>query len=268
MFPTLALAAALSLAPAQNAALNISNARLTFGGALGTTRADSRFLPGDLFVLAFDIENLKIDAKGKVQYQIAMDITDAKGKSAYSTKDMQGAYLTLGGTKLPSSAFARLTPEFYPAGTYSCRITITDQATKATKDLVKEFEVLPGAFGIVYVVASSDEQAASHSPLGGSVGQLMWLHFYVVQFGRDDKTKEPDVSVEIKALESGKAVTEKPLTLRYNKEVPRNATEIANGIVVPFNRAGQFVVEIKAECNITKKTSTIKVPLTATPAPR
>src|SRR5262245_2172207 len=267
MFPTLALAAALSLAPAQNAALNIGNARFTFGGALGATRSDNRFLPGDLFVMAFDIENLSVDAEGKVQYEIAMDITDAKGKSAYSTKDVQGAYLALGGTKLPSSAFAPLTPEYYPPGTYSCRISVTDQANKASKELVKQFEVLPAAFGIVYVVASSDQQAVLHSPLGGSVGQLMWLHLNVVQFGRDDKTKLPDVTIEVKILEAGKPVTQKAKTWQYTK-VPRSVAEIDHHIVVPFNRAGQFVVEIKADCNVTKKTSTIRVPLTVTPAPR
>jgi hypothetical protein len=267
MFPTLALAAALSLAPAQNGALTISNDRLTFGGALGPTRPDNKYQPGDLFLLAFDIENLTVDKEGKVGYQIAMEITDAKGKSVYSTKDGQGAYLPLGGTKLPSSAFAPLAPEYYPPGTYTCRISIVDQATKAAKELTKKFDVVPAAFGIVNLVASNDQQALLHSPFGGYVGQLLWLNFNVVQFARDDKTKEPDVSVELRVLEGGSPVTKQPQALHYTR-LTRGVTEIANQMVVPFNRAGKFTVEIKAECNVTKKTSTVTIPLTVTPAPR
>src|SRR5438093_7606915 len=106
MFPTLALAAALTLAPAQNPALDISNARVTFGGEFGPTRPDNRLLPGDIFFLAFDIDNLKLD-DGKVQFAIGMEVTDATGKTFFSQKPTEhDVLLPLGGSKLPANAYA------------------------------------------------------------------------------------------------------------------------------------------------------------------
>ena len=42
----------------------------------------------------------------------------------------------------------------------------------------------------------------------------------------------------------------------------------SDDMILKFTRAGKFTVEIKAECKVTKKTSTITIPLTVMPAPR
>src|SRR5438105_1567355 len=129
MFPTLALAAALTLAPAQNSALDISNARITFGGEFGPSRPDNRLLPGDVFFLAFDIDNLKLDEMGKAQYAIGMEVTDAAGKSIYSQKPAdQDMLLPLGGTKLPARAYVTLGLD-QAKGTYNCKVTVVDRVT-------------------------------------------------------------------------------------------------------------------------------------------
>src|SRR5207248_1050493 len=83
MIPTLALAAALGLAPSQPAgALSLKNVRVTYG-ELGAPRNDDKLLPGDLYFIAFDIEGIKVDAAGKVSYSMAMDVTDKAGKSIF-----------------------------------------------------------------------------------------------------------------------------------------------------------------------------------------
>src|SRR5579862_9260230 len=65
MLTSVALAAALTLAPAQGA-LTLSGARVTYG-ELGAARPDLKFLPGDIFFVGFDIDGIKVDESGKVQ---------------------------------------------------------------------------------------------------------------------------------------------------------------------------------------------------------
>src|SRR5262249_38091375 len=77
MLSTLVLTAALSLTPAQNDGLTLSNARTTLGGILGPRRANNDYLPGDVCYMAFDIENLKLAADGTAEYAIGMEVTDA-----------------------------------------------------------------------------------------------------------------------------------------------------------------------------------------------
>src|SRR5262245_58310835 len=66
MWNALALSA-LVLAPAQADQLSISNVR-ELHGFMGIPRAESKVLPGDLLVIAFDIDNIKIDEDGKASF--------------------------------------------------------------------------------------------------------------------------------------------------------------------------------------------------------
>src|SRR5262245_22299681 len=106
MFPTLVLAAALSLSPGQNSALAISNDRLTFCGELGPVRPNNKFLPGDTVYLAFDMENLTMDGAGNVQYSMGMEVTDAAGKAIFTAPpaDIEEKYPS-GGSKIAARAF-------------------------------------------------------------------------------------------------------------------------------------------------------------------
>src|SRR5262249_192368 len=257
----------LSLTPAQNAPLNISNARLTFGGSLGTTRANDRLLPGDMLQIAFDIENLKADDSGLVQFLLGLEVTDSAGKSIYSAPpELQETFLALGGTKLQSNAWTAI-PMGTTPGKCQSKVTVIDQATKTKKELVKSFEVTQPEFGIVAVTASSDKPGQLQCPFGGAVGQAIWLNFNVVHFGRDPQTREPDVLVEVSLLEHGKLVNQKPVSNSI-KLLPKATSFIGNSIQLPLTREGEFVIQIKSECKVTKKTSTIKIPLTVTPAPK
>src|SRR5262249_46660303 len=58
MWATLALSAAL-MAPSQKGTLELKNVRMT-RGILGQERTDTKLLPGDVFVVAFDIDGLKV----------------------------------------------------------------------------------------------------------------------------------------------------------------------------------------------------------------
>ena len=79
MYCSLTVAAAMALAPGQAGGLTISNIRTTYG-ELGAPRAEARYLPGDLFFLAFEIEGLSLGRDGKVSYTMAMEVLDKAGK--------------------------------------------------------------------------------------------------------------------------------------------------------------------------------------------
>src|SRR5919198_4391549 len=106
MWATLAFAASLSLAPAQQPSgqLKLTNDRVTYG-ALGATRADTKLLPGDWFYVMFDIENLAVSKSGKVQYSMSMELTNSQGKTEVKKdpQDME-AMASLGGNKMPMFA--------------------------------------------------------------------------------------------------------------------------------------------------------------------
>ena len=263
MLGTLVLSAALSLTPAQTPTLGLSNDRITFGGEFGPVRPSNKLLPGDVFFLAFDIDNLKLDGQGKGSFTMSMNVTDASGKSVYEQKPVKHeAVLPLGGTKLPARAFFASTPEM-PAGLYNCRMTVTDAATNESKTLDKPFEVLPKAFGLVGMFCSFDDKGEVPAPFMGVTGQALWLHFFVVAFERDATAKQPHIEVQIRAYDSeGKPTIEQPRVLVVNKDIPEKETGIPMSIPMPMNRVGTFTIEIRAEDKVSGRTSRMAFPIT------
>ena len=66
MLATLTLMSALSLPAADAGELQLTNARVTYG-RLGPTRKDTKFLPGDVYFVTFDIEGLQFNKEGNAQ---------------------------------------------------------------------------------------------------------------------------------------------------------------------------------------------------------
>jgi hypothetical protein len=269
MFPTLALAAALTLAPAQNAALDISNVRVTFGGEFGPTRPNNQFLPGDIFFFVFDIDNLKVDEYGRAKYSIGMEVTDAAGKSIYTQKPMdQEALMLLGGSKLPAHAYVEIGLD-QAKGMYNCKVTVTEKESKATKSVETKYEVLAPAFGTVVLFTSNDDKGEVQSPMAGIAGQTLWLHFEVVNFGRNPQTKEINVTAEIRVTDKdGKATTQKPLQYITDKTPKEDDRSVDYHIGLPLNRAGVFNVTLKTECKLTGKSYSMSFPIVVSPTPK
>src|SRR5262245_36224963 len=222
MYPMLALAA-LTLAPAQDGPLSISNERITFCGEFGPSRPNNRFLPGDTFYLASDVDNLKMEKDGSVEYMMGMEVTNSAGQSIYKQPPVKNKMvLPLGGSKMPARGFVLLDVTT-PPGMYNCRLTVTDAATNASKSVDKSFEVLPAAFGMVSMFTSADDKAEIPAPLMGIPGQVLYLNFVVVGFGRKQNAKgslQPSVITELRILDqSGKPMTEQPSSLAYDDGV-------------------------------------------------
>jgi hypothetical protein len=244
MLSTLVLAAALNFGPAQSG-LNLTNSRVTFGGQFGPNRPDHRYLPGDLFFMVFDIEGLRGDAQGRVNYAIGMVVTNSAGKEILNNKpEPTEAVIPLGASKLPARAFL-IVPGV--RGAYTCTMTVTDRKTNASKSVSENFEVIEPAFGIVGFRVTYDMEDTMPAPLQGVTGQALVMHFGIINFMRDPVTHQPTNQIEVRIFdESGKPTTEQPQLFVVKQGVNEDKPMIELNIPLTLSREGNFTVELKA----------------------
>jgi hypothetical protein len=263
---TIALAAALAIAPGRTSELALSNVRLTYRD-FGSTRADARYLPGDVFFLSFDMDGLKINDDGEVGYSMGMDMLDKVGKAVFSAPPGQSrVQLPLGGTKLPGNVYIPISQDM-PPGTYTCKVTIADaSAPKVTKIIEQKFEVLPKDFGLVALYVARDEKGMFASGMSGVAGQTVYVHFGLANFGRD-AAKKPDAAVELRVFDaSGQVTTKKPIVGVVPRELPERDQFVPCVFPLALSRDGAFKVEIRAADKVTGKTTTLTFPITVYPA--
>jgi hypothetical protein len=261
MWTTLGLAAALTLAPAQTDALDLTNIRPVYG-YLGTARPNSKLLPGDVFFVTFEIDNIKVSPVGEVLYSMGMELLDGKGKTQFK-KDPESlkALNSLGGKSLPAMAHVDIGLDTAP-GKYTLKVTVTDQSTKtnSSKSFEREFEVVPMEFGLVRLNLTYDVEGRTPAPATGVPGQSVFLNLAAVGFKRNKD--EPNVSVEMAIQDgAGKPVLAKPFTAEV-KELPREYQALPMQFRVDLNRPGKFTVKLKATDNVSKKTAELTFPLT------
>jgi hypothetical protein len=261
MLPTLALAAALSLAPAQGG-LQLTNNRLTIG-ELGPTRTSNKLVPGDLLFIGFDIEGLTIDPEGTARYTMAMEVTDAGGKIIFKQDPRELIdFVPLRGSKIPARGFIMVGLD-QDAGNYVCKITVTDPKTKATQSLNTKFEVTKKEFAVVGVFASHDERGALSASTTGVVGQTVFMQLMVASFTRDTKTKQPNVELELTILdEKGQATLGKPRLDTPTLMLDEKEGAFAWRYPLFMSRPGKFVMRVTARDKVANKSSTYELPVT------
>ena len=269
MWTTLAFAAALTLSPAQAAALDVTNVRPTYG-LLGAPRPDSKFLPGDAFYLAFDLENLKLDANGNAVYAMSIEVTDAKGKPHYQNKGLDKIVATnyFGGNKLPASAHVDIGLD-QPPGDYTLKVNVTDLSAKKEKAITHKFVIQPLTLGITRLTMSYDANGNLPAPMVGVVGELLTVNYVVVGFERDKTKKpQPNFTIAMNILdENGKPTLAKPIADKIPNptsipEVDPRLKTIDIHYSLPLNRPGKFTFEVKVTDALSKKTATVRFPLT------
>jgi hypothetical protein len=266
MWATLALATALNLAPAQSGSLRLKNDRVIYG-ALGQERKDSKILGGDLFVVAFDIEGLKVAENGLVKYSMSLDVINKEGKSQFrqDPQDLE-AYNALGGGRVPGVAHVFIGND-QPEGEYTLKVTVKDRATDQSDTLVRKFEVVQHRFGFVQIGLSyqtlSRDVALAAPPLGVP-GQTLMLSFSVVGFELDKSRKDqPLIETSLRVLdEDGKQTLAKPygglaneVPAEYKKGVPMSFT-------ISLNRPGKFKLVLSAADKVGGKTAEQTLDLT------
>jgi len=259
MWATLALLAGLSLTPGQGSDLRLSNERATYG-LLGAKRDDDKLLPGDRYNVAFDIENLQGQDDGQVNFSMAMEVTDSKGKPQYKQQPQEiQVYKSLGGSSVPGFAHLDVGLDM-PKGEYTLKVIVTDRATKKTATLTRKFEVLPADFGLVQVQINTAPNVAA--PAVGVVGQTLAVSFMVVGFERDKNKKQPNLSLEMIVWDENKKPTlKKASSGEVNADVPEKMLSIPADFLLTLNRSGSYTVELKAKDVFGKKTATLSFPI-------
>jgi hypothetical protein len=263
MWASMALLAALNLAPAQDSQLELKNGRITYG-ILGQERKDTAFLPGDMVVVTFDIEGLTMAPDGRVRYSTGMELTDKGGKSVFK-KDPQEVQTvnTLGGTRLPAFALTEIGTDTSP-GKYTMTVLVTDVASKKSKDLKVEFEVKASQLGIVrpgFIYNDLSEAGRGRPQIAPPVavpGQNLVLNFAVVGFELKGDKNDPNVAVSMEIQdETGKAV----LSKRFTGTATNLDEEFKKLRVIPFqfpmqmNRSGKFKILLTATDKHTGKSA-------------
>jgi hypothetical protein len=254
--------AALSLTPGQTTGLDLTNVRTAYC-LLGPTRPDNKLIPGDTFLVAFDIQNAKETDDGEVFYGMAMEVLDSKNKTQFKQDltDNLRALNSLGGRRLPAYAHVDLGLD-QPPGKYTLKVTVNDRGTKTMKSFTREFEVLPPTFGLVRFNLTSDVEGRIAAPFVGVAGQTVWINFHAVGFKRGGQKDEPNLSVEMRVMdEADKPTLPKPF-LGEVKELPKDLRGAPLQFVLTLNRPGKFTIKLKATDKLGKKTAELSFPIT------
>jgi hypothetical protein len=265
MWLSYALTAALSLAPAQAKPLELTNVRVTYG-VLGQRRPDSdspKLLPGDVYLVSFDITGLKAKKDGRVFYSMGMELTPKRRVGAPVRKDPADleALNTLGGNRLPSYALWVIGTDV-PPDVYTLKVTVKDRLTKKTAVLSRDFEVLPTNLGLVRVGLSYDTGAPA--PPVAVRGQTYLVSFSLVGFALDAK-KAPNVSVEVSVLDEKNRRVAAPLKGEVKAVDAKFAQFVPfEPIPIHLNRAGKFTIVLEATDNLTVPKRTAQQRLTIT----
>ncbi len=265
MWTTLAFVAILSAAPGQTEQLKLINER-SVHGLFGPERPDNKRLPGDVFLLVFDIDGLKPNKDAQVFYRMEMKVTNSQGKVIYgqSLPEDRRTDCTLGGTRVPASAHVEIPTDMEP-GEYTLKVTVTDSRAKASQQLLRKFEVLPKDFALVRLHTTVDPNGQFPIQPSGLVGEFRWINFVAVGFERDENTKQPNVAVEMNILdENGKPVRDKPITGEAASNIPERFKHITMQFMLALHRPGKFTIELNAKDRVSKKTAKLSFPLTVT----
>jgi hypothetical protein len=258
MWTALAMTAALSFAPGQKDELAITNVR-PIQGIFGAPRKDAdnpKILPGEVFILGFDIEHLKPLPDGRVQYGVGMEWTGKDGKVIYSEEPKLPLEITttLGGASIPGLVSAVTPPDQKP-GEYTLTAIVRDRVAKTEKKVSKKFEVLEKAFGIVQLRLAYDPEFKLPAPPVCVPGQQLLVSFWTPEFTRDKTTKEPHITFKVRVTQDGKPVPGKEGG-GETKAAPAQATMIPFFFPLNPTRPGKFTIEIEAHDELSKKKAT------------
>lgn len=265
MFYSLALAA-LSAVPAQGGQLKIENVRMTIG-EIGTPRTNSRFLPGDILFLAFDINGLTIEPNGDAKYKMGTRVLDAAGKVFFKRDPEERLQFTpLRGSTLPARVYIIVGLDQDP-GNYTLDVSVEDPKTKAQDKVSVKFEVTKRDFGIVNVYTSYDARGLISAPNNGVVGQTVVVQYTVASFQRDPKTKQPKIEFQYQYLDDkGTPILAEPHKLTVETGVNEKDELFSLQFPLFMNRPGKFTVQITATDKVANKKATYELPVVIHPA--
>jgi hypothetical protein len=233
-------------------------------GQLGPERKGSEYVRGDEVFVRYTIAGLKADDDGKVRVEMTIAYLNAKGEEVEKNAIPVQHVLALGGDSFPGIARVNLLPDT-PLGEYTLRVTITDQLARESATFDYKYTVKAEEFALTAMRFHQDRDGRVPAPIGGIVGQTVFLQMRAVGFDRSDD--EFDLELGIQVFDSaGKPVMPKPLTFPLHSEkaeVVRKTPILPLRGEITLNRAGDFVLKVTLMDKKAKKTVTFEAPLKA-----
>jgi hypothetical protein len=250
---------------AQAPGLEITSPTPTYGHLGAVRPKGAGMLPGDIGYFSFGIKGLKFDDSGVAKYSIGIEVRDAAGKIFYEQKPFNMiAQNVFGGDTVPASSSVSVPPNQPPTG-LKWKVTVKDRTTDKTAEISGEGKILPADFGIVRVGTFADAESKVAMPAVGVVGQVMYLNFSAVGFGRD-KDKKPNLQFDLKVLdESGKPTMAKDISGTVRDDLTEDAGLLPLNFALTLNRPGRFTVQITSRCANSNKTATVSLPIRVLP---
>lgn len=231
-------------------------------GQLGPERKSDGYVLGDEVYYRFTIAGVKPDADGRLAAEIHLRVADAKGKEVLKTAVPVQAVMALGGNSLPGNARVNLNDPITP-GEYELTVEVKDLNAKESASFKRKFTCKPEEFAAVRVRFSQDPDGKLPAPVGGLVGQTLFVRAPAVGFDRSHG--EIDVQFDLQVLDKqGKPVTPRPIRAAVHNEDPavvKQATVLNFKGEMTLNRPGEFVLRLTLTDKLAKKTTTFEAPM-------
>jgi hypothetical protein len=233
-------------------------------GQLGPERKSAEYVRGDEVFIRFTTTGLRTDKDGRVRVELEIANLNSKGEVVDKGATPIQQVLALGGNSFPGIARVNLLPDT-PLGEYTLRVTITDQLARESATAEYKYTVKETEFALVAMRFHQDREGLVPAPVGGVVGQTVFLQMRGVGFDRSDD--EFDLELAIQVFDAaGKPVMPKPLIAPLHSEkadVVRNTPILPLRGEITLNRAGDFVLKVTLTDKKAKKTATFEAPLKA-----
>ena len=261
---TLAVFAALTLAADPPGDLKLSNVRATHG-LLGPKRTEKQVLPGDRVFVCFDIDGITVNADGKVQYSIATDVTDAKGKSIYKQepRDLE-VPLSLGGNSVPGYSQIDCGLE-QPAGKYTLKLTVVRSLRRQEDgDVHARFRDRRAAAS-VWCGFCDDARPRGALPVERRGQSAKHAYGCNSASSASSATRLANSQTSPSNCKSSTTTTSRSASrrpARISKDVPDNVTMLPIQFLLSLNRAGKFSLVVTATDQLSRKTTKTTLPLT------
>src|SRR5262249_27418805 len=153
-------------------------------------RPNTQLLPGDDFVLSFDIQGAKVNASVKILYSVGMEVTDNKGKVLFRQipNDLE-ADAPPRRKSLPACPSVQRGLDQEP-GQSTIKVSVKDRPAGVTREITETCDILPKAFGLVRLTTPSDREAKVPTAVFRQ-SQPSRINFAAVGFGHEQSTGQP-----------------------------------------------------------------------------
>ena len=230
-----------------------------FGDSFGLIRKNQVICPGSTIHYKYIVNNLLLDAQGKVDFELMMNVFQGSTKVFEDSTSRRDTLALRGGT-MPGEARCRT----QHVGQYSVRVNVVDQIAKATALMDFPFAcAIPSKTIIEDMSWTLDKDGVHRAPLSHlMLGQALFGQILVYM---PNTSKGISLTMDASVYEAG---TDKLMCLLH---VPITATEteihqVTFSVNFALNRAGQFNVVIKiTDLLANNSVTSVRIPLTVYP---